>query len=88
MKLGIRQTIVSASVFGGLLVALASFDARVRDRFSELLHGTADPSTWMDRVGTLVDALGTAMQHQSIDNAPLLVFAVVSAVLVLFMFRT
>jgi hypothetical protein len=41
-----------------------------------------------DRVSDLGGALWMAAKDQSIENAPLLVFAVVGAVLFLFMLRT
>lgn len=84
----IRQYAVSAVVFAIVLGGLVSVDERVRDRFSELLHGNDALSPWGDRIGDLGAALLVAVRHQSIDNAPLLVFATVGAVLFVFMFRT
>jgi hypothetical protein len=86
MKLGIRETIVSPAVFGGMLLMLVSFDDRVRERFTELVGGGVGP--WADRLTEFGSALATAARYQSIENAPLLIFSVVGAVLVLFMFRT
>ena len=40
------------------------------------------------RLGELGDALWTAARHQSIDNAPLVVFATVGIVLTIFMLRS
>jgi hypothetical protein len=88
MKLGIRQTAISTGVFLALLVGLVSLDARVRERFGELVFGAGSVSSLGDRASMLVDALSTAVRYQSIENAPLLVFATVGAVLVLFMVRT
>ena len=87
MKFGMREAIVSPIVFTGLLVALVSVDERVRDRFGNLLSG-GGISPWTDRVADLGDALITAMRHQSLENAPLLVFTAVGAMLMVFMFRT
>lgn len=86
MKVGIKQSVVSAAVFVGILLAVASVDNRVRDRFGELVHGGAAP--WSARLGDLSDALLGVVRDQSIENSPLVVFAAVSAVLVLFMWRT
>ena len=86
MKLGIRQGVASAAVFGAVLLMLVSIDERVRDRFNELIGSGVSP--WGDRVGDLGTALMTALKYQSIENAPLLVFAAVGAVLVAFMLRT
>ena len=88
MKVGIKQSAVSAAVFAGILFALVSVDDRVRERFSDLMSGGSDLSPWSARFGDLSDAMLGAVRHQSIENAPLVVFAAVSAVLVLFMWRT
>ena len=86
MRLGFRQGVASAAVFCAVLLMLISIDERVRDRFSELMGGGVSP--WGDRASDLVGALMTAIRYQSIENAPLLVFAAVGAVLVAFMLRT
>jgi hypothetical protein len=87
MKLGIRQGIASAAVFGAVLLMLISVDDRVRDRFGDLVAGSS-VSPWGDRAGDLVGALMSAVRYQSIENAPLLIFAAAGAVLVAFMLRT
>ncbi len=87
MKRAIRQSLASVAVFAAVLLVLASVDGRVRERFEELGAGNG----WMSltsRTGDLRDALMSAARHQSIENAPLVVFAVVGAVLVAFMVRT
>jgi hypothetical protein len=74
----------------GLVIVLAGLtfvDPRVRDRFSAFLSGQ-DGSTLADRGSELADALMTALRYQSIENAPLLIFATVGAILFLFMVRT
>jgi hypothetical protein len=88
MKLGFRQGIASVAVFGAVMLMLVSVDDRVRDRFSDLLGGGGGLSPWGDRAGDLINALMTAVRYQSIENAPLLVFAAAGAVLVAFMLRT
>jgi hypothetical protein len=88
MKVGIKQTAMSATVFGGIMLGLVSVDARVRDTVGALVTGGDGMSSWSARMGELGDAMLVAAQHQSIENAPLVVFAGVSAVLVLFMVRT
>lgn len=88
MKFGIRQTAISGGVFAMLLLVLISFDERVRERATDVLSSASHVSTWDDRVRMLADALGDAARHQSIENAPLLIFATVGAVLFLFMVRT
>ena len=88
IKLGLRQTVLSSMVFCAVLLALVSVDARVRERMSELVVGGDNITPWGDRLADLGEALITAVRHQSIENAPLLVFATVGAVLFVFMVRT
>jgi hypothetical protein len=88
IKLRLRQWALSAVVFGGVLFALASVDARVRERVGDVLSRGDGLASWGDRLSDLGSALTTAVRHQSIENAPLMIFAVVGAVLFLFMVRT
>lgn len=88
-KLGIREGAISAAIFGGVMFALVSVDARVRDHVADLVGGGGTSvAPWGTRVGELADALWSAARYQSIENAPLLVFATVGAVLTLFMLRS
>ena len=84
---GLRQAFVSALVFCGVIVGLASFDPRVKIGMENLIHGGNGISSWDDRMVDLGKALVTAVQFQSIDNAPLMIFAAVGAVLFVFMAR-
>jgi hypothetical protein len=90
MKLGVRQAFASAAVFGAVLLVLVSVDDRVRERFNDLVHGGSGGALtpWGDRASDLAGALVSAARYQSIENAPLLVFAAVGAVLVVFMLKT
>lgn len=88
MKLGLRQGLVSAAIFGAVLFALISVDERVRDRFGDLVSRGNSLSPWGDRAGDLGGALVSAARYQSLENAPLLVFAAAGAVLVAFMLKT
>jgi hypothetical protein len=88
-KLGVREGAVSAAVFGGVLFALISVDPRVRDHISDLVGGGGvHVAPWGGRLMELGDALWSAARHQSMENAPLLVFATVGAVLTVFMLRS
>ena len=87
-KFGIRQTLVSTAVFGGILLTLVSVDERVRERFHELFAASDTVGSWTERASYLGDAVLSAARHQSIENAPLVVFATAGAVLFLFMVRT
>jgi hypothetical protein len=71
-----------AIVLGGLTLV----DPRVRDRLGALLSGQ-DGSSLAHRGAELANALMT-LRYQSIENAPLLIFATVGAILFLFMVRT
>lgn len=88
MKLGTREAIVSPAIFAAILLMLVSFDERVRDRFGNLVSSGTGIDPLGDRLSDLGDALLSAMKYQSIENAPLLVFAAVGAMLTVFMFRT
>ena len=88
IKLSVRQWTLSTLVFGGVVFELESVDARVRERVGEVVASGDGLTPWGDRVSDLGSALVSAVRHQSIENAPLLVFATVGAVLFLFMFRT
>ena len=86
-KFGVRQAILSSGIFGGILLALVCFDAGVRDRFTELVS-VGGASSVADRVAFFGDAVFDAARHQSLENAPMVVFATAGALLVLFMVRT
>ena len=87
VRFGFRQALVSSGVFALIVLALVTVDASVRDRFTELVSA-GGVSSWTDRASVLGDAVLTAARHQSIENAPLVVFATAGALLVLFMVRT
>lgn len=87
MRFGFRQTAISVGVFALLLLMLVSLDERVRDRAADLVSN-ASVTSWGDRASMLTSSLVDAAEHQSIENAPLLIFATVGAVLFLFMVRT
>jgi hypothetical protein len=88
LKMGMRQGALSAAIFGVIMFALVSVDARVRDQVSELVGNTASVAPLSTRFSELADALWTAARHQSIENAPLVVFATVGIVLTIFMLRS
>jgi hypothetical protein len=87
LKLGLREGVVSATVFCAVLFALISIDPRVRDHVADLVGG-GSVAPLSARAGDLGSALWSAARHQSIENAPLLVFASVGAVLTVFMLRS
>jgi hypothetical protein len=86
MKLGLKQSIVSVAVFGLVLMLLVSVDPRVREKAGELVSGNG-VSTLSHRATDLGGTLVSAARHQSIENSPLVIFAAVGAILVLFMIK-
>jgi hypothetical protein len=87
-KFGMQQALTSSAVFVLVLIALVSVDDRVRERFNEVMSNGQTVGSWGDRASYVGDALFTAAKHQSIENAPLVVFATAGAILFLFMVRT
>lgn len=88
LKVGIRDGAISAVVFGLVLFALVTTDPRVRDSVADLAAGSGNISPFGDRIGDVGSAIWMAARHQSIDNAPLLMFATVGVVLTLFMLKS
>jgi len=82
-----RQLLVSTAAFSLVILAVVSVDGRVRERMWDLVHGGDGMSSLSARAGDLADALATAVRFQSIENAPLVLFAAAGAVLVAFMLR-
>ena len=88
LQLAKRQGAMSALIFGGIMFALVSLDARVRDHVSDLVGSSTSVEPLTHRVRELGDALWTAAKYQSIENAPLVVFATVGIVLTIFMVKS
>jgi hypothetical protein len=90
----VRRTFSDALISAGalvlLLLALVAFDDRVREQLSLRIHGNA--SSELVSAGAQVRDLATVVmdvaRDQSIEHAPLLIFALAATVLVLFMLRT
>jgi hypothetical protein len=90
MKLGTKEAIGSLLCVAVILVVLVSIDPQVRMKAASMLDdpvgGAVTP--FGDKVTDLGDALVDAIKAQSVENAPLLVFGVVGAVLFVFMLKT
>jgi hypothetical protein len=86
MKLGLKQSVVSVAVFGLVLMLLVSVDPRVREKASEVVSPSG-VSTLSSRATDLGGTLVSAARDQSIQNSPLVIFAAVGAILVLFMIK-
>lgn len=88
VRLTMRDGAMSAVLFAGIMFALVSVDARVRDHVSELVGNSASVAPFTSRLADLGDALWTAVKYQSLENAPMVVFATVGIVLTLFMVKS
>ena len=86
-KMGVREGVVSAMVFGAVLFALVCIDPRVKMQVSDTLRA-GNAVSWSNRASDLGSTLWSAARDRSMDNAPVLVFATVGAVLTVFMLRT
>jgi hypothetical protein len=87
IKVANRQGVLSVAIFIGILFSLTFVDTRVRDAFSDLFTG-GSMTSYSQRAGEVGSALWIAARTQSIDNAPMVVFATIGAVLTLFMFKS
>ena len=81
----IRQWLVSITVFVVIMGALASVDDRVQDSITSLVSGG---NPLHRRAADVGEALFSAARYQSIENAPMVVFAALGFVLFLFMVRS
>ena len=88
MRVPLRQYALSIAVFAVIIGGLVSVDDRVRAQFASLSFSSRSLTPWGDQIGSFLGALVTAVRHQSIENAPLVVFATVGGILFIFMFRT
>ena len=86
-KMGVREGAISAIVFGAVLFALVCVDPRVKTQVSDTLR-SGNALSWSNKASDLGGALWSAARDRSMDNAPVLVFATVGAVLTVFMLRT
>jgi hypothetical protein len=73
-----------------LLLALICFDDRVREQVMQrfVAHPTTELSSAGRQVSDLTTVIVKAARDQSLGHAPLLIFTLAAAVLVLFMLRT
>ena len=83
-----HQWMVSLGLFAVVIGALISVDQRVRDQVARLFYGGDGIVSWDNRALDLGHAIASAIRTQSIDNAPVLLFATVGVVLFVFMVRT
>lgn len=76
---------------GALILGLAIVDERVRTQIGRVLSGRA-PTSEMASIGAqlqdLLKIMWQAIQDQSVENAPLVIFSIAALVLVAWMTRT
>ena len=86
----VSDALVSAAAVTALLLALVAIDDRVREQI--VLRMSAGPTAQLadlgSRVRDVAAILVIAARDQSIEHAPLMIFALAATVLVLFMLRT
>jgi hypothetical protein len=85
-----REALMSAGTVVLLLLILIAVDDRVRDQVSRRIvsHPSVEvESLWRQIVG-VTNVIASAARDQSLGHAPLLIFTLAAAVLVLFMLRT
>lgn len=86
---GWGEIAASVSCVVVMLVGLVVADGRVRTQLSTIIDQTspARVAGWQQTAAALGLALFDAARDQSVEHAPLLVFAAVGVVLVVFMLR-
>lgn len=90
MRRALREGLMSAGTVVILLMVLIGADERVREQVS--MRVFAHPSVELASAGRhlsdLTSVITQAARQQSLAHAPLLIFTLAAAVLVLFMLRT
>jgi hypothetical protein len=87
---GIGETLASIACLVAVLTLLVAVDVRVREHFSLLFSQVTSEGvgTWGERFVAFGGAVFDAARERSVEEAPLLVFAGIGIVLLLFMLRT
>ena len=76
---------------GALIAGLAIVDERVRMELGRVFSGrapTAEIRSFTNQVEDLLRVTWQAVQDQSVENAPLVIFSIAALVLVVWMTRT
>ena len=90
MRRAFGDAMISLSAVLLLLIMLVTIDPRVREQMSEVWGspGSSAVTSISSQVREVSTVVLTAARDHSIDNAPLMIFALAATVLVLFMLRT
>lgn len=85
-----REALMSAGTVVLLLLVLIAVDDRVRDHISRrvVAHPSMELESVWRQMRDFTSVIATAARDQSLGHAPLLIFTLAAAVLVLFMLRT
>ena len=84
----LRQTLLSLTAFALVVGGLAWVDPRVRDWCAKLIWGGDGITSWDNRAMDFGGTMIASLRMSGLEQGPLLVFAVVGAVLFVFMVRT
>ena len=90
MRRAFREALMSAGTVVILLLVLIAFDDRVRDHLSRrvVAHPSVELASAGRQLGDFTTVIVGVARDQSLGHAPLLIFTLAAAVLVLFMLRT
>jgi hypothetical protein len=85
-----REALMSVGTVVLLLLVLIAVDDRVRDHVSRRIvaHPSVELAGVWRQVCDFTTVIASAARDQSLGHAPLLIFTLAAAVLVLFMLRT
>jgi hypothetical protein len=90
MRRVLNHTLISGGALAVVVTVLVLIDERVQHAIASLWRDV--PSEEVVQASSALTQIGsaviTAIQEQSIANAPLMIFVVVASVLMLFMVRT
>jgi len=90
MRRQLREVVLSVGAVVLLLLLLTAMDDRVRDQVSlrVVAHPTVELASAGRQARDLTTVIAEAARYQTIGHAPLLIFTMAAAVLMLFMLRT
>ena len=91
MQRVVKDALISVGAVGLLIVGLVSIDDRVRERVTEILKkppSSAEIAGTGAQVAQVSNVIYKAARDQSVEHAPMVVFGVAWAVLVLFILPT
>ena len=90
MRRAFGDAMISLGAVLLLLMMLVTVDPRVREQVSSVWGGPGTPAvaSISSQMREVTSVVVSAARDHSIDNAPLMIFALAATVLVLFMLRT